>query len=285
MRRRVRLGQHFLIDKDVLDEIVGISKIKKEEEVLEIGPGHGILTKALLKKGARVTAIEIDGNLVEKLKKELGEDKNLKIIHGDILKLKISKLKIVANLPYQITSPVIRKFLQNKELRPKLMVLMVQKEVAQRITAKPGDSRRGFLSVIVQYYSKPKIMRIVPRESFYPIPKIESAIIKIISRSHCERSEAISRDCRVVPPAAGLLAMTKGRTPRNDIEEVDFFRIVQAGFSQKRKKLRNSLSAGLRVEPKKMDKILQKAGIDSNLRAEDLEINEWNIICRCYTNR
>src|SRR3972149_11020833 len=268
MKRRVKLGQHFLIDRDVLAEIIRCADIKKGERVVEVGPGRGILTKELLKKGARVTAVEIDSRLADILRKELGGNKNLKIINQDILDFCHSerseeslrdpssatqddKYKIIANLPYQITSPVIRKFLENKESRPKLMVLMVQREVAERIVASPGDSRRGFLSVVVQYYSQPEIVRIVPKESFYPIPKVESAILKI-----------------------------KNKKLKIKNNEKNLFKIVQAGFSQKRKKLRNSLAGGLRIEPKEADQLLQKAGIDSNLRAEDLEVDEWKIICR-----
>lgn len=256
MRRRVKLGQHFLIDKDVLADIIRYSAIKEGEKVLEVGPGKGVLTAELLKKGAKVTAVEIDSDLVEILRKKLGNNKNLKIINQDVLDfILVSHLaspdKLIGNIPYQITSPLLRKIFK-LDNPPELIILMVQKEVAERICAKPGDSRRGFLSVVVQYYAKPEIIRIVPKESFYPVPKVESAIIRIATS---KQQTANSRQL--------------------EAESRKLFTIVQAGFSQKRKKLRNSLAGGLQVEPKKMDKLLQKIGIDSNLRAEDLEIEEW----------
>ncbi len=262
MRRRVKLGQHFLIDEDVLAEIVKCAAVKKGERVVEVGPGKGVLTRALLEAGAKVTAVEIDSELVEILRKELGDNKNLKIINQDILDFipesyLASPDKIVGNIPYQITSPLLRKIFK-LDNPPELIILMVQREVAERICAKPGDSRRGFLSVVVQYYAKPEIVRIVSKESFWPVPKVGGAILRIRSRKQ----------------EAGNRKQETG-SRKQEAGNRGLFRIVQAGFSQKRKKLRNSLAGGLQVEPKKMDALLQKAGIDSNLRAEDLEVGEW----------
>ena len=268
MKRRVKLGQHFLIDQDVLTEVVKCIKIKRGEKIIEVGPGKGVLTAELLKKGAKVTAVEIDGNLVEILRRRFVDNKDLEIINQDILDfISDSYLakpdlappdKLIGNIPFQITSPLLRKIFK-LDNPPQLIVLMVQKEVAERICAKPGDSRRGFLSVVVQYYSRPKIVQIVPKESFYPVPKVESAILRI----------KVKKD---------LIVRAKSRTSRLAAarsKNMELFKIVQAGFSQKRKKLRNSLAGGLRREPKEIEKILQKAGIDSNLRAEDLSIKQW----------
>lgn len=294
MRRRVKLGQHYLSDRDVLAEIIKCAEIKKGERVVEVGPGKGVLTSELLKKGAEVMAVEIDKELVEILKKELGGDnKNLKIINQDILDfIPISHLapsdKLIGNIPYQITSPLLRKIFKLNN-PPKLIILMVQKEVAERICAKPGDSRRGFLSVVVQYYARPEIVRIVSKESFYPVPKVESAILRVeipnpksLCRGQIPLRGKIPNLSR--PPVSAEVSDGRSWTDKSKIQNSKstkrLFRLVQAGFSQKRKKLRNSLAGGLQIEPKKMDKLLQKAGIDSNLRAEDLGIEDWLVLVK-----
>jgi 16S rRNA (adenine1518-N6/adenine1519-N6)-dimethyltransferase len=247
------LGQNFLVDKEALKEIIKAAELKKNDVVLEIGPGFGILTKELAKRVKKVIAIEKDERLVKILLSRSGltqigtrnnAEKNIEIVQGDILKfnpnayrLGPNAYKVIANLPYYITSPVIRKFLENKN-PPKLMVLMVQKEVAQRICAKPPHM--SLLSVACQFYSKPKIVRIVKKESFWPAPRVDSAIIKIVPR------DSASKEIFRVNP---LL----------------FFKIVKAGFSQPRKQLKNNL-------PKN---ILEKAGVDPTRRAETLSVEEW----------
>ncbi len=172
------LGQHFLIDKEILRKIIETADLKPEDTILEIGPGIGTLTLELAKRAKKVVAIEKDPKMVEVLKETLKDFKNTKIIPGDILKINTRyyiqerKYKVVANLPYYITSPVIRKFLESNETTPKEMVLMVQKEVAQRICAKPPEM--NLLAVSVQFYAKPEIISFVSKKSFWPQPKVDS---------------------------------------------------------------------------------------------------------------
>jgi len=259
-----------LIDRDVLAEIIRCADIKKGERVVEVGPGRGILTKELLKKGARVTAVEIDSRLADILRKELGGNKNLKIINQDILDFCHSerseeslrdpssatqddKYKIIANLPYQITSPVIRKFLENKESRPKLMVLMVQREVAERIVAAPGDM--SLLGLSVHLYGEPRLLFRVPPSAFYPPPKVRSAVVRI----------------DVAPRL------------RADVIDIEaFFQLARAGFGTRRKQLRNALAHGLRIDPAAAAELLVAAGIDPTLRAQALSLDDWAALTRAW---
>lgn len=252
---RKRLGQRFLISKDVLKKIVKEAKLEKGEVVVEIGPGIGTLTKELLEKRAKVTAIEIDKRMTKILKETCGEFENLKVVNQDILQvfdssyqLPVTNYKILGNLPYQITSPVIRKVLELKN-PPELIVFLVQKEVAERIVAREGDSKRGFLSVLVQLYGDPEIINVVSKENFYPVPKVDSAILKLLIKPK-----------------------------KIEVDRDRLLRLVKCGFSQKRKKLRNSLSAGLQMKPQQIDKLLEQTGIDPGLRAEDLSISGWEKI-------
>ena len=245
------LGQNFLIDKTTLGIIINAAELARDDVVLEIGPGLGILTKELAKKVKRVVAVEKDKRLVKILKKRLSCLANIKIIEGDVLKLTTENLKlkanykVVANLPYYITSPVIRKFLEEKRV-PKLMVLMVQKEVAKRICAKPP--KMSVLSVAVQFYSFPKIVKIVKKECFWPKPKVDSAIVKLTTYNQ------------------------KLTTINTNL----FFKIVKAGFSHPRKQLKNNLK---KVLKEKTGKILQRSNIKGVRRAETLSVNEWVKIC------
>jgi len=254
-----RLGQNFLIDKDVLDNIIKAAELNKNDIVLEIGPGLGVLTKELSKRAKRVIAVEKDKKLVKILKEKLARLKNIEIIEGDILRLTTDDLqlttgyKVVANLPYYITSPVTRKFLEGKR-PPRLMVLMVQKEVAERICAKPP--RMTLLSAAVQFYSHPEIVKIVKKECFWPKPKVDSAIIRIanIREYKCEFS-------RINPEL--------------------FFSVVRAGFTQPRKQLKNNLK---RIFNKDTEGILKKSKIEGTRRAETLSINDWIKICLTFKN-
>ncbi|MCX6811319.1 MAG: 16S rRNA (adenine(1518)-N(6)/adenine(1519)-N(6))-dimethyltransferase RsmA, partial [Candidatus Berkelbacteria bacterium] len=201
-----RLGQHFLISKDILTEIIKNANIQKGDKVIEVGPGLGVLTEELLSNGAEVTAIEFDSRMMRILKKRFRNYQNLNLIKGDALdeipRLNLANQKIVANLPYQITSPFFNKILSKKEL-PKLIVILIQKEVAERIIAKPHNSTRGYLSVLVQLYGVPKIVGIVSKECFYPQPKVESAILSL-----------------------------KVRPLKIKVEKAKIIKIIQAGFSQ-----------------------------------------------------
>jgi len=253
-----RFGQNFLIDKKIIEKIIIASNLGPKDIILEIGPGIGNLTADLAKGAKKVIAVEKDPRMCEILK-ELLESWNIssvKIINVDILKienwklfenwkLKIENYKVVANLPYYIVSPVIRKFLENTGGRPLQMILMVQKEVAQRICAKPPNM--SILAVSVQFYAKPEIISFVSKKSFWPSPKVDSAIIKIIPKKLLAK-----------PGLAKL-----------------FFRIVKAGFSQPRKQIVNNLSKMLKLDKEKAKSWLLKNNIQPERRAETLTIKDW----------
>jgi len=247
------LGQNFLINKKVLGQILESANLQKDDTILEVGPGIGNLTQELAKRVKKVISVEKDQNLARILSKELGIEniKNVEIIQDDILKILDSKFyipnsgyKVVANLPYYITSPVIRKFLEN-EAPPKEMVLMVQKEVAQRICAKPP--RMSLLAASVQFYAKPKILFYVSKKSFWPQPKVDSAIIKIMPAD--DYKKRVSSDL--------------------------FFRIIKAGFSQPRKQLVNNLAKSLKLDKIETSKRLSVNNIQPTQRAETLSVNDW----------
>jgi 16S rRNA (adenine1518-N6/adenine1519-N6)-dimethyltransferase len=248
-----RFGQNFLIDKGVLRKIIEAAEISSKEVILEIGSGIGNLTQELAKKAKRVIAIEKDSKLIGILNNELRIKgvKNVKVIQRDVLKIPnsefqiINSYKVVANLPYYIVSPVIRKFLESK-VPPNEMVLMVQKEVAQRICAKLPDM--SLLAVSVQFYAEPKIISFVPKTSFWPQPKVDSAIIKIIPRKS---------------------AYSIG------INQLLFFKIVRAGFSQPRKQILNNLSKMLKLDKETVKSWLLKTNIQPTQRAETLCIEDW----------
>ena len=250
LRARKGLGQHFLIDAEVLSRIITAAELKPDDLVVEVGPGLGILTKELAGKAGGVVAIELDDKLAALLKKTLAASQNVTVINGDVLKIEPSSLfeglsyKVVANLPYYITSPVLRHFLEAKA-KPRTMVVMVQREVAEVIAAKPGDM--SLLSVSVQFYASSEIVSIVPPQSFYPAPEVSSAILKI----------------DVYPK------------PAVDVDEKGFFDTVRAGFAAPRKQLANSLAKGLGREKAEVLPLLQKASIDPSRRAETLTIEEW----------
>jgi 16S rRNA (adenine1518-N6/adenine1519-N6)-dimethyltransferase len=246
-----RLGQSFLIDKKVLKKIVEVADLSKNDSVLEVGPGIGNLTIELAKKVKKVIAVEKDEKMVEILKERLKEEriKNVEIVNEDILKFLPSfklrrSYKVVANIPYYLTSRLIRNLLEAKR-RPKLIVLMIQKEVAQRICAKPP--KMNLLAVSVQFYAKPEIVSFVSKNCFWPRPKVDSAIIKISN--------------------------IKKQKPTK--EEKLFFKIVRAGFSHPRKQLINNLSKGLKKNKKIVKEWLLNCGISPDKRAENLSIEEW----------
>lgn len=244
---RKDLGQHFLIDEKALDKILETAKLSKSDTVVEVGPGMGILTRELCKRAGKVIAVELDTTMLTVLKTACIKHCNLQVENQDILKFDTSKLenyKLVSNLPYYITSPVIRKFLE-AENRPEEMVLLVQREVAERIAAKP--SRMSILAVSVQFYSDPQIIAIVPRTSFFPAPKVDSAILKI----------------KIY------------KRPIFDVDSRLFFRIVKAGFGEKRKQLINSLAGGMHLNREWTEKWLKEAKINQQARAESLAMTDW----------
>lgn len=243
------LGQNFLLSEEVLDKLVAAAELTQDDTVLEIGPGLGFLTKRLARKAGLVIAIEKDRKLYKILRKHLKRYKNVKLIEGDALFLENSrfqipnsKFKVVANIPYYLTGKVLEKFL-SQENKPQLMVLLLQKEVAERITARPGEM--SLLSVSVQFYADPEIVAYVGRENFYPEPEVDSAIIKL-----------------------KLL-----RKPRLEVDEKRFFQLIKIGFASKRKQLHNNLASALGKKDYKL--ILQKLELNPLTRAEDLSLEDW----------
>jgi len=266
LRAKKGLGQHFLIDEEVLGLILSTAQLTRQDVVLEVGPGLGVLTRELAKRAGWVVAIELDDKLADILKQSLSSFKNLTIINEDVLRVEPAALlreakvekpsesyKVVANLPYYITSPVLRHFLEAK-VKPQLMVVMVQKEVAEEIVAKPG--RMSLLSVSVQLYGEPTIAGYVPAQSFYPAPEVDSALLKVVPYSR--------------PPV--------------DISDMEgFFALVRAGFSAARKQLANSLAQGLGISKAEVLSLLEKAKIVPQRRAETLSLEEWARLWRVYS--
>lgn len=251
LRAHKGLGQNFLQDPSALEEIVTAAEIRPTDTVLEIGPGLGSLTRYLAVSAREVIAVELDENLIPPLKDVLAPYQNVHIIHGDILKLSPKDLitessyLVVANIPYYITSAVIRHLLEN-ESKPRRIVLTIQKEVAKRICARPGDM--SLLALSVQVYGAPRIAAHIPAEAFFPAPTVDSAVLVV--------------DIFPSPRIKGKLL---------DV----FFKLIKTGFSQKRKTLRNSLSSGLHISPANAAELLTRAGIDPQRRAETLSIEEW----------
>ena len=249
------LGQNFLQDASALEKIALAAEMQADDCVLEIGPGLGSLTRYLAVSAKQVTAVELDPDMLAPLKAVLTPYQNVRVVHGDILKLSISQVigqpnyLVVANIPYNITSLIIRHLLES-DLKPRRVVLTIQKEVAERICAKPGDL--SLLALSVQVYGKPSIAAVIPADSFHPVPKVDSAILRI--------------DIYDEPLIPNALLNT-------------FFKLIKAGFSQKRKTLRNSLSSGLHIPTTESESILTKAGIDYMRRAETLSIDEWRRLC------
>jgi len=256
------LGQHFLIDERVLKSIVSAADLSADDTVVEVGPGLGILTRELAKNAGKVIAVEIDARLASVLKETLSPWPNVTIINADILKIDPQALldretpyKVVANLPFYIASAVLRHFLE-ASLKPHLMVVTVQKEVAQAIVAQPG--KMSLLSVSVQFYGKPTIVEYVPARCFYPPPKVDSAIVCIDLR----------------------------RRPQLAVEdEAMFFRVVRSGFSAPRKQLHNSLGQSLGISRDDVTALLEEAGISQKRRAETLSLDEWATLYRLFTER
>ena len=256
LRADKSLGQNFLQDGAILEQIAGAAEILKEDCVLEIGPGLGSLTRYLAVSAKEVTAVELDPDLLPALQAVLKPYQNVRVIQGDILKLAISEIihqpdyLVVANIPYNITSAIIRHLLES-DPKPRRVVLTIQKEVAERICAKPGDL--SLLALSVQVYGKPSIAATIPAASFHPVPKVDSAILRI--------------DIYNEP-----------LIPHETLNT--FFKLSKAGFGQKRKTLRNSLSSGLHISTSESETLLTSAGIDFMRRAETLSIDELHGLCK-----
>lgn len=268
------LGQHFLIDPGALGRILTGAHLQRVDTVLEIGPGMGVLTHALAQKAQKVIAIEKDPQMVKILQDTLTEFTNVEILEGDILKEKFQiapkHYKVVANLPYYITAPVIKKFLEEVKTKPQLMILMVQKEVAQRICAKPP--RMSLLAVSVQFYAQAKIISYVNKNSFWPRPKVDSAILQITP---------FPKNCQK-PTIVALCAKTHDRGFFAQNKELNqmFFKVAKAGFSQPRKQLINNLSDGLKISKASAKELLLSCQINPSQRAETLTIQNWIILAK-----
>ncbi|MFC2033976.1 16S rRNA (adenine(1518)-N(6)/adenine(1519)-N(6))-dimethyltransferase RsmA [Chloroflexota bacterium] len=271
IQARKGLGQHFLVDESILELIISAAELTPADIVMEIGPGLGILTSSLVKKAGSVVAIELDDKLAGILNQTLSSFNNFTIVNEDVLKTNPSILfeeqksrfpsdkrssltyKVVANLPYYIASPVLRHFLEAL-VKPQVMVVMMQKEVAEGIVAKSG--RMSLLSVSVQLYAEPEIVEYVPAHCFYPAPEVDSAILKI----------------------------TPYTRPVVDIIDTEsFFALVRAGFAAPRKQLANSLAKGLGVPKAEVLSLLERVEIEPQRRAETLTLEEWASLLHEYT--
>jgi 16S rRNA (adenine1518-N6/adenine1519-N6)-dimethyltransferase len=261
------LGQNFLIDGNVLDQIIAAAGLDETKGALEIGPGIGSLTEQLAKAAGKVTAVEIDKRLIPILQDVMSPYENVSIVHSDILKTDLQQLwqeqfascagvSVVANLPYYVTTPIIMKLLEER-LPLENIVVMVQKEVAQRMAAKPGGKEFGSLSIAVQYYCEPELVCIVPGKAFIPAPNVESAVIKLKRRGQ---------------PAVSVP------------DEAKFFHVVQTAFSQRRKTLANNLSAFSGKERKgELSELLLRCGVQPERRAETLSLDEFARVCEALT--
>lgn len=254
LRADKSLGQNFLQDPTALEKIVQAAELSEEDSILEIGPGLGSLTRYLAVSAKMVTAVELDTSLIPVLRTVLASHPNTRIIAGDILHVSPAQLSlpegylVVANVPYYITSAIFRHLLETHP-RPRRIVLTIQKEVAQRICAAPGAM--SLLALSVQVYGQPRIAAYIPAGAFYPAPKVDSAVLRV--------------DLYPQP----LIPL-----PRLE----RFFHLARAGFSQKRKTLRNSLSAGLKISTSEAAHLLESAAIDPMRRAETLSLDEWHLL-------
>ncbi len=252
------LGQNFLVDQNYIDQIVDALQLKETDTVIEIGPGRGALTEKLIESGAKVLAIELDRDFVPLLRKQFAEHPNFEIFEDDALEVDFSrfknqdlnsKIKLVANLPYYISTAILQRLIEQHQVFSDL-VLMLQREVVERITAKPGNSERGFLTVLVEQCFEAKKLFDVPPEAFFPIPKVWSSIAKLNSK------------------------------PTESIDSELFREIVSVGFQQKRKTILNNLKNKFADT----SKILESANIEQGKRAETLTLNEWLSILSAVQN-
>jgi 16S rRNA (adenine1518-N6/adenine1519-N6)-dimethyltransferase len=270
LRPRKELGQHFLADPNILRKIVEAAELSSEMAVLEIGPGLGTLTRLLARAAGRVVAVELDEAMIGLLREELGYLPNLELVRGDILQLDPAALMhdpqspnlqspnlpspltyiVVANLPYYITSAAIRHLLE-ADPPPRRLVLTVQREVARRMVARPGDL--SMLAVSVQFYGRPRIVAKIPAGAFIPPPKVDSAVVRID---------------------------TYDSTPVQVPGAETFFRVARAGFGQKRKQLKNALAAGLGLPSAEVVDAMTRAGVDPQRRAQTLSLDEWASLVR-----
>ncbi len=249
MRAKKSLGQHWLRDKATLFDVVEAAQITKNDTVLEVGPGLGTLTEVLAESAKEVVAVEADTELIAPLRVQFFNKKNVEFVEADILKFNLNSLpkdyKVAANIPYYLTSNLIRTLLEATN-PPKIMALLIQKEVAERIVAKPGQM--SVLAFSVQYYAVANITRTVGKELFDPPPKVESTIIKIALRDK----------------------------PVFEADKEKLFKLVKAGFGEKRKMLRNSLAGGLQMPTNQVEQLLEQSGLTPTARSQELSLDDWH---------
>jgi len=259
LRPQRQSGQNFLINQSVFEEIIACSDLSPDDRVLEIGAGFGTLTKELAQRAKRVWAIELEKRFIPSLTKLSSVFPNIEVIKNEVRKVKIDLLingapyKIVAKLPYNITSYLLRRFLA-QEPKPSLMVLLIQKEVAERITALPGDL--SLLGVSVQFYAEPKIIQVIKKNNFWPEPAVDSAIVKI---EKIKTKESVRKELK----------------KWGDLDEQDFFQVVRAGFSAKRKQIHNNLANSFHTEKGKIKEVFEQVGLDSAIRSQSLSLEDW----------
>ena len=263
-RPRKSLGQHFLHDSRVVQRIVDAAELNADDTLIEVGPGRGALTRRLVRMAGRVIAVELDPDLSEELPHRLDHPSNLECVMGDAREIELYSLvaatfgdaapryKVVGNLPYYAASPIIRRTLESKA-PPALALFMVQKEVAESMTAKPGSM--GLLSVATQFYAEARTVCTVPPSAFRPVPKVRSAVVRLDIRG----APAISVESRE-----------------------EFFKVVRAGFSAPRKQLHNSISHGLGIKSSLGSAILERAAIDGRRRPATLDLAEWGDLYRAW---
>lgn len=251
------LGQHWLNDEEALDAMVAAAAAKPNDSILEIGPGLGALTKKLLQVGARVTAVEIDKELIEKLQQEFAGNENFNLINDDFLFFDLKAMgdsyKVCANIPYFLTGKILRKFVEI-ENQPKRMALLVQKEVAERIGSKAGDL--SVLAVLLQHSYEVEVGKIIKRELFSPAPKVDSKIVVLKKKINIE-----------------------------DVDFRQFARVVKVGFSARRKKLANNLVSGLQMETNEAKALIKNIGLKDNARAQELDLDNWYKLLKAIENQ
>jgi len=246
VRSNKALGQHFLVDREVVAAMVAAGELTSSDTVLEVGPGLGVMTGELTTAAGRVVAVELDPVLAGLLRRDAPP--NVEVVQADIRRFDLRRLpvgyKVVANIPYYLTAPLLRRLVTSPN-QPRLAALLVQQEVAQRITASPGQM--SVLAVSVQYYARPALLQVVTADKFWPPPKVDSAIVQLRMRDR----PAFAADAAVL------------------------FRLVKAGFGERRKMLKNSLAGGLRIEAAQAVELVAAAGLSPTARAQELSLEDW----------
>ena len=252
-----RRGQNFLIDYDVLEDIVSAAHLRREDRIVEIGPGFGILTERLAQGSSHVLAIELDTTLYTYLSDRFGQNENITIVNRDVMSISNEEIatmcgpdeayRVIANIPYQITGKIVKKFVSDTGPKPKDMLMLVQKEVAERICAQPG--KLSLLGISVQLYAKPEIVRKVQRTAFWPEPRVDSTLLYIGN------------------------IQEKSTYPIQDME--GFWRLLRIGFSSPRKKLSHNLASGIDIQQRDAEELLKDLGLSEKVRAQELSIDDW----------